>query len=61
MFIGYKDTTKISPLCIFLPKMSPYIRDFDETKYMYFLIKDDGLKYIMKLGKSQQQHQKRNW
>ena len=29
-FIGYKDAEK--PLCIFLPKMSPYARDFDKTK-----------------------------
>ena len=26
-----------------LPKMSAYRRDFDETKYMSFLIKDDEL------------------
>ena len=30
-FIGYKDD-KIRTLCIFLPKMSTYRRDFDETK-----------------------------
>ena len=35
-FIGYKDV-KIRPLCIFLPKMSAYRRDFDETKYLPFL------------------------
>ena len=29
---------KIRSLCIFLPKMSAYRRDFDETKYMSFLI-----------------------
>ena len=40
--IGYRDA-KIRPLCIFLPKMSAYRRDFDETKYMSFLIKDDEL------------------
>ena len=34
-FIGYKDA-KIRPLCIFLPKMSAYRRDFDETKYVFF-------------------------
>ena len=39
-FIGYKDANKIRPLCIFLPKMSAYRRDFDESKYMSFLIKD---------------------
>ena len=30
-FIGYKNSKKIRPLCIFLPKMSAYRRDFDET------------------------------
>ena len=29
-FIGYKDAKK--PFSIFLPKMSPYTRDFDKTK-----------------------------
>ena len=37
--IGYKDT-EIRFLCIFFPKMSAYRRDFDETKYVSFLIKD---------------------
>ena len=32
---------KIKPLCIFLPKMTAYRKDFDETKYISFLIKDD--------------------
>ena len=31
------------PLCIFLPKMGAYRKDFDETKHMSFLIKDDEL------------------
>ena len=35
---GYKDA-KIRPWCIFLPKMSACGRDFDETRYMSFLIK----------------------
>ena len=39
-FISYKDA-KIRPLCLFLPKMSTYRRDFDETKYVSFLIKGD--------------------
>ena len=39
-FIGYKDT-KI--LILFLPKVSVCRRDFDETKYMCFLIIDDEL------------------
>ena len=42
-FIGYKDTKQIRPLCIFLPKINACRRDFDETKYMWFFIKDDEL------------------
>ena len=42
-FIGYKDARKIKPLCIFLPKMSAYRKDFNETKYLSFLIKEDKL------------------
>ena len=42
-FIGYKDAKKVRPLCIFLPKISQYRRDFDETKYMPFLIKEHAL------------------
>ena len=30
--IGYKVLKKIRPLCTFLPKMSAYRTDFDETK-----------------------------
>ena len=41
-FIDYKDA-KIRPLCIFLPKMRTYRRDFDKTQDMSFLIKDDEL------------------
>ena len=40
-FIGYKDAKKITPLCIFCPKISIYKKDFDKTKCMYFLIKDN--------------------
>ena len=51
-FIGYNDINKINPLCIFLPKMSAFGGDFDETKYISFLIKDDKLylKNAIKLG-----------
>ena len=42
-FIAFKDAKKIIPLCIFLPQMSAYRRDFDETKKISFLIKDDEL------------------
>ena len=41
--IGYRDAKKIRPLGIFLPEINAYRRDFDETKYMFFLIKDDEL------------------
>ena len=36
-------TKNIRPLCMFLPKMSAYSIDFDETKYISCLIKDDKL------------------
>ena len=42
-FIGYKDAKKIRYLCVFLPKMSAYRKDFDGIKYISFLIKDYGL------------------
>ena len=42
-FTGYKDAKKVRALSIFFPKMSAYRRDFDETKYMSFFIKDDEL------------------
>ena len=42
-FIGYKGAKKIRTLCIFLPKMSACRKDFDENKYLSFLIKDDEL------------------
>ena len=49
-----RNVLKNKPLCIFLPKISAYRTDFDETKYIYIyiyiyiykciLIKDDLLK-----------------
>ena len=42
-FIGYKDAKTIRSLCIFFLKISGYRKDFDETKCMSFLIKDDEL------------------
>ena len=35
--------SKNRTLCTFLPKMSKYRRDFDKTKCMSFLIKDEKL------------------
>ena len=49
------DTTMLKnrPLCIFFPKMSAYRRDFDETKHISLLIKDDELlEKQWNLGKS---------
>ena len=42
-FFGTKMVKKVKPLCVMLPKISAYRRDFDETKYMSFLIKNDEL------------------
>ena len=42
-FIGYKNAKKNRPLCIFPPKMSTNRRDFDKSKCMSFLIKDEKL------------------
>ena len=42
-FIDYKDGKKFRPLCVTLPKMSAYRRDFNGTKYMSFLIKNEEL------------------
>ena len=39
---GYKYAIKIKPLCIFHPRMSVYKKDFDKTKCMYFVIKDES-------------------
>ena len=42
-FIGYKVVRKNRPLCIFLPKMTAYRKEFYETKCISFLIKDHEL------------------
>ena len=44
-FIDYRDkyAKKITPLGIFLPNLRAYRRDFDKTKIMSFLIKDEKL------------------
>ena len=34
---------KNKPLCIFLPKITAHRKDFDETKYISFLLKDNEL------------------
>ena len=46
-FIGNKDDYgKVKKLCIMLSKMSRYTNSFDESKYMYFLIK--GNEFLIK-------------
>ena len=40
-FMSNKDAKKIRPVCPLPPKMTAYRKDFDETKFMSFLIKDD--------------------
>ena len=42
-FIVYKDSKNIGPSCVFLPNMGTCKRDFDKTKCMSFLIKDEKL------------------
>ena len=37
-FIGYKDSEKIRPLCIFHPQMITYKKFFDENRQIYFFI-----------------------
>ena len=41
IFHWYEDAKKLNLLCIFCPKLSVYKRDFDKTKCIYFLIKDE--------------------
>ena len=41
-YFGYKDAKKVRPLCVMLPKMSAYSRDFDEIKYMFFFFDKKG-------------------
>ena len=57
---GYKDDKKW-PSCIFLPKMSAYRKNFDETKYVSFLIKDDELLEKYKIWEKVKKSQKRIW
>ena len=42
-FIGHKNDEKVKPFCIMLPKMNGYLENCGESKYMFFLIKDDEL------------------
>ena len=51
-FAEYEDDSEQNvPLCMMLSKVSAYRRDFEGTKYMSFLIKDNKmLKKLMKFG-----------
>ena len=41
-FIGYQEGEIVKPLCVILPQMNGYIKDFEyEGKNMSFLIKND--------------------
>ena len=42
-FIGYKDHKKVTPLCILLPELSAYRRNFDKSQYKMKMMKDDEL------------------
>ena len=61
-YIGYKNGKRVRRLCILLPKISAYRRDFDETKYMSFLIKDMSflIKYVELLEKYNEIWKKRH-
>ena len=42
-FIGYNDDDIIRPLCIKLPQMIGYVKDFDSNKKMSFKVSDNKL------------------
>ena len=42
-FIGYNDDDDIRPLCIKLPQMIGYVKNFDSSKTMSFKVSDDKL------------------
>ena len=42
-FIGYNDDDVIRPLCIILPQIIGYVKDFDSNKTMSFKVSDNKL------------------
>ena len=52
-FIGYEDSEKIKPLCIFRSQMIIYKRYFDESRHNHFIIKKEKIfnKYMEILEK----------
>ena len=60
-FIGQKDAKKSKPLCVFPPEMKAYKEDFNEVRFMSFLIKGDKFqKNIMKFAKELKMSSKKN-
>ena len=41
--MGYKNIKEVAPLCVLLPKVSEYVKNFDFAKITCFLIKDEKL------------------
>ena len=39
-FVGYNNNEKVTPLCIWLPKMSGYLKNIDVL--MFFLVEDEN-------------------
>ena len=51
--IGYNDDDVIRPLCIKLPQMIGYVKNFDSNKTMSFKVGDNNLlKNAIKYGKN---------
>ena len=48
-FIVYKDSEKIRPLCILRPQIIICKRNFDENRFIYFLIKNE--KFLLNIWK----------
>ena len=42
-FIGYNDDDVIRPLCIKLPQIIDYVKNFDSSKTMFFKVSDNKL------------------
>ena len=45
--VSYKNNEQATPLCVLLPKMSSYLRHFDDEKTMSLLVKDK--KFVSKM------------
>ena len=47
-FVGYKDSKKVRPLCIFRPQMIIYKRNFDENRHICLSTKEEKVLNIWK-------------